>query len=460
MKTIIFAFLYLLIVFSLFSCRQEKQFDLAIANVKIFDSENKKVLDDKTILINADTIVSIISGKEKFNAKETIEGMDRLVCPGFFDTHIHLTNIFGDYENAPEYISKDSISIYRKRISETYLKYGVTTIKEVGQPEKWIVESLKWQQNPTPDFPNIFICGGALISDEERIPYINHVEVKDPEDAAKKVQEYYDSGIKYIKLYSRLRIPELTSVIKKANELKMNTCGHIQYQVSIDTALFYGLRNFEHFLTLQTSIIGVEDEYQKFNSEFQKNFNTKSFIPPILEAFRYIDNKPELKEKMDKLIDNLAANKATLSTTTHVIASYTNRTYFRTFIHTRLHTEDLPEILTEVQRKRLNEDFDIMMKYLKVAYDRGVKIRIGTDCPDGGKAAISEMLLFYEAGFSIEDILQIATINGANSMGLGNRYGSIKAGKKADLVIFEKSPFDNYKNFISEKVVIKDGKVY
>jgi imidazolonepropionase-like amidohydrolase len=65
-----------------------------------------------------------------------------------------------------------------------------------------------------------------------------------------------------------------------------------------------------------------------------------------------------------------------------------------------------------------------------------------------------------EAGFSIEDILQIATINGVTSMGPGNTYGSIRAGKKADLVIFEKSLFDNYKNLISEKVVIKDGKIY
>jgi imidazolonepropionase-like amidohydrolase len=79
---------------------------------------------------------------------------------------------------------------------------------------------------------------------------------------------------------------------------------------------------------------------------------------------------------------------------------------------------------------------------------------------DGGKAILSEMLLLHEAGFSIGDILQIATINGAASMDLGNKYGSIKAGKKANLVIFDKNPFENYKNFLSEKIVIKDGKVY
>jgi imidazolonepropionase-like amidohydrolase len=451
---------FLLFSFALFSCSHQQQYDLAITNVKVFDAENKKVLEDQTILINADTIVSVISSKESFNAKKTIEGKGRLVSPGFFDTHTHLGNILGDYEKAPIYISKDSVSIYRKRIAETFLKYGVTTIKDVGQPEQWIKESLKWQQHPTPDFPNIFICGSALISDEDRVPYIGHIEVKDPEDAARKVQEYHDMGINYLKLYSRLRIPEFKAVMKKASELNMNTCAHLEYNVPIDSALSYGLKNFEHLLTLQSSVLNSNADWMDYNSEFQKKIKLKSFIPPIFEAFRYIENKPLLKEKMNVLIEKMANEHAYLSTAIHVLASYTGRSYFRTFIVNRLNTEEIPEVLTDAERKLFNEDFDIMMNLLKIAHQKGVKITIGTDCSDGGKAVLSELLLLHESGFSIEDILQITTINGANSMGLGNKYGSISAGKKADLVIFEKNPFDNYKNFLSEKIVIKDGKVY
>jgi hypothetical protein len=33
--------------------------------------------------------------------------------------------------------------------------------------------------------------GSALISDEARVPYINHAEVADPVEAEKKIQEYY-----------------------------------------------------------------------------------------------------------------------------------------------------------------------------------------------------------------------------------------------------------------------------
>jgi len=451
----------LLLAGMLFSCNEPKHYDLAITNVKVFNTEANKVISGQTVLINADTIAAVIPAGEKYNAKETIAGNGRLVCPGFIDTHMHLTDILGDFEHAPEYLVQDSIAVYKKRIADTYLPYGTTTIKVDGQPEKWIAPSLDWQNNPQPGFPDIYICGGALISHEDRVPYLGHAEVKDPADAARKVQAYHDMGIRYIKLYWRLRTPEFIGAIKKAAALKMNVCAHLGSAVTIDTALFYGLRHFEHLFTLEASApFNTMKEYNGSISELNKHFNSKSFMPQQLEIFRYKDSLPDVRAKMYQLIDEMAADSATLSTTIHMFGSYAGRAYFKSFFQTKLHTEDVPEPFTDAQKQRLGEDFDILMKYLKRAHDKGVKIVIGTDCMDGGKAMISEMLLMYEAGFPIGDILQIATINGAASTGLGNKYGSIKAGKKADLVIFDKDPYKNYKNFLSEKVVIKDGRVY
>jgi imidazolonepropionase-like amidohydrolase len=100
------------------------------------------------------------------------------------------------------------------------------------------------------------------------------------------------------------------------------------------------------------------------------------------------------------------------------------------------------------------------MGYAKQLFDKGIKLRIGTDCANGGKAIISEQLLLSEYGFTIPAILQISTINGATALGLDNKYGSIEKGRKADLLIWDKSPFDNYKNFLASKIIIKDGVVF
>lgn len=137
----------------LLSCNQKH--DLAISNVDIFDAEKGVVIKNKTILINGTTITAIVSGNEKVSSKLSIDGLGRLVTPGFVDTHIHLTSLYGDYDQAPELIPEDSVENYRNKLSQTYLSYGVTTIKVAGQPEKWIKPTLDWQHNPMPDYPDI-----------------------------------------------------------------------------------------------------------------------------------------------------------------------------------------------------------------------------------------------------------------------------------------------------------------
>jgi imidazolonepropionase-like amidohydrolase len=116
--------------------------------------------------------------------------------------------------------------------------------------------------------------------------------------------------------------------------------------------------------------------------------------------------------------------------------------------------------LSKEQIARCRENFKIFMGYAKQLFDKGIKLRIGTDCANGGKALISEQLLLFENGFSVPAILQISTINGATALGLDNQYGSIEKGKRADILIWDKSPFDDFKNFLTSKTIIKDGVVF
>ena len=132
--------------------------------------------------------------------------------------------------------------------------------------------------------------------------------------------------------------------------------------------------------------------------------------------------------------------------------------FFSSFTTFPLRTSSYFPSYKNIDKNKLKNAFDTMMGVLKKAHKKGIKIKIGTDCKNGGQALLSELILLSEAGFKTEDNLQIATWNGATAMNIDEKYGSIEKGKIADLVIFENNPFDDYRNFISQKRIIRNGK--
>src|SRR5690606_20999027 len=113
--------------------------------------------------------------------------------------------------------------------------------------------------------------------------------------------------------------------------------------------------------------------------------------------------------------------------------------------------------LSDKQIQRSEENFGIMMKYLKDMSDAGIPIRIATDAKFGGKVLLTELKILSDYGFSTKEIFKIATLNGAQALGLENEIGSIGYNKVANLIIWEKSPFDNVENFFNKKIIIKNG---
>ena len=453
MKILIF-FLYCLLFQS---CKTT--YDLVIENAKVFDTKQGVTLDNKSILINADTIVNVVDNNKSLKGRKVIDANGKLIIPGIIDAHIHPTHFFGDYDAAPKYLAEDSLEVLRKNFSDTYLPYGVTAVMIMGQPEAWLKPILNWSVNPSPNYTDIYTVGGALISKEDQKPFIGHVTVDSPLAAKQKMIDYDKMGIRHIKLYWRLRSPEFVAAFKTADSLGMKVYGHIDNGImSMDTALIIGLRNFEHLFTIERNVLFDETDGRNYvtwmNDFYGKNNwdSSLSFFEQVMNETGFIVEKKSAA--LDLLIDNLAKNNVTFSTTIHLFAEKLGLTYFS-------NPNNKPDSSwSKKQIQRNVDNFKAFMLLAKKVYDKGIKIRIGTDCPNGGKAALSEQVLLAQYGFSIPSIIQISTINGATALGFENKYGSIEKSKKADLIIYDNNPFDNYNNFLSDRTVIKDGKVY
>ena len=165
------------------------------------------------------------------------------------------------------------------------------------------------------------------------------------------------------------------------------------------------------------------------------------------EIFKFIGtNDPSILA----LIELFKKNSVSITPTLHLYAHPIGLTNDN--IHLALHKEE--------QLNNAKIGYKVLAALVYKLYENGITLNTGSDTYGSGKTILSEMLLLNELGIPMNEVLKIASLNSARSIGMDKSYGSIEVGKKAHLILFEESPLINPLHLLSKKTVIKDGFIW
>ena len=423
-----------ILALTIFSCNRPIRYDLIVENAAIFDTKTGEVTKGKTILINGDSIVGIINSDEPVRTKKVVDADGRLVTPGNIDTHINFEKaIYNTHKNADNH-PKILTNFYRSKCSKNYLPYGITTIVDMTKDFNWASQMVKWQANPK--FSDLIVA--YTFSDIEQSSKSIDVLLSDLSSIG--VNHIYISNDKNTSLTKNIiemaSQKEIDVFIKPKNSFSDNNYINIEYIYSPIINTFE--KNFDKRLLLNQ----VENVYG--------NVDVPEGIY-ALEAFKYIvENNPAL---LDTLANKLSKSPISISTKLNSMAQYTDMS------HMESNNQNQFKLSKELKH-RITYSFNHLLSFVKRIHNSGTTLRIGTNTENGGMAFISEQLLLAEAGISASDIIKISTINAAKVLKIDNQFGSIEIGKKADLIIYDQNPLDDYKNFASTRRVIKSGKLF
>ena len=132
----------------------------------------------------------------------------------------------------------------------------------------------------------------------------------------------------------------------------------------------------------------------------------------------------------------------------------------------RLRIPDFASASTRVLREL--DDAEVraamMASNLRRVAGTGATIVVGTDAGSPrvfhGASIFGELEAMQAAGLSAADIVVIATRNGARAMGRSKDFGTLEAGKLADLLILAEDPRQDVRAFRSLTQVMRGGRLY
>ena len=411
---------------------------VALEHVRVIDGTGAPPLEDQTVVIAAGKIAALgQSGQVAVPAAaRRLDLTGRSVIPGLVGLHEHL--FYPNPDDAALY------KVHRFSFPRLYLAGGVTTARTGGTFEPLTDLAIKKEIDEGRAIgPKLLVTAGYMDGRPLSTPQMS--EVSTPQQARQFVERWAAQGAHSFKVYRHIPRLALAEAVRAAHERGLTVTGHL-CSVSFREAAELGIDNLEHGFVEASDWV------------FAKQPDECSEDQPHEFAALDIDS-PKVKALITTLVEKHVAITSTLAVTelpepsARFRAALEPETLER-YLARRRQTVGLGLVTFEDSRKEvaLERAFVAAGGLLVAGCD---PTGDGQVLPGFGDQRNVEMLV--AGGFSPLEAIRIATLNGAQFLGLQASVGSIAVGKQADLVVLDGNPAQRIEDIERVVTVFKDG---
>lgn len=417
---------------------------VALTHLRVIDGTGAAARNDQTIIIDSGRITAIgPTSRTPVPASATaIDLSGHTAIPGLVGMHDHL--FYSTERGKRDVVATQSFG-------PLYLASGVTTIRTTGAGSLDAEEEFKRSVEAGESAgPKIHLTS----------PYINHDlgETLDSEQIPKKVGEWKDRGVTTLKVYTMVNRAELREVIEAAHQRGIKVTGHLCATGFVDAAQL-GIDNLEHGLMVDTEFFS--------RKKADQCPDRSDWLP---ELARIDVTSAPVQAMIKELVDHHVAVTSTLA----ILEAFVKDKFqldprMKSVLSDEAYADCLSELAVAKDDPRWSRLWEMMlqkeMQFEREFVKAGGLLMSGVD-PTGWGGVIAGfgdqrgVELLVQAGFTPEEAIRIATLNGATFLGEESRIGSLALGKQADIVIVRGNPSVNIADIRKVELVFKDGAGY
>jgi hypothetical protein len=401
---------------------------LLIEHVTVIDTKGGLSKTDMTVVVRGRRIERLSRNASRHEASNAIivDGRGKFLMPGLWDMEVHLS-----------WTGESALPLL--------VACGVTEVRDLGSDP---FELVSWKTKITAGLmsgPHILQVG-PMLNGKSFNRY--QFPVDSPAQARTAVRLLKYIGVDGVEMERRLPRDSYFALVEEAKRVGLPVCGHVPLEVSPEEVSMAGQTTVEDVETLFYGTLAKGTSPQQ-QPEVMRSFLNSNDSGKLFELFARNHTAVTPAVAMLKWVVEHDSAGATPDPESRYVAR-----------SERAKAAKLPAI--QRGKQSFAREIPFLVETVRRMHRHGVILLAGTDIAADripGFSLQKEVEEMTHAGLSPLEAIQTATINPAQVLKKQADFGSIEAGKVADMVLLDGDPLKDIHNIERISAVVVDGRL-